>query len=293
MSSGPTSETDWPVGTLAILGLGVMGGSIARGAAGRAARTVVGWSPDPAERADALAVGAVDDNPADWRDAVARADLVVLATPMRAAVSMLPELARVAGSDSTFTDVASLKEPMARAASLAGLSHRWVGSHPMAGSEKSGFAASRHDLVDGARVWTVLGDADAHRVKLVERFWETLGGVPVRIGAGEHDRLMAGASHLPQLTATALARVLADREVAFGDLGPGGRDMTRLAQSDPTMWGDLLHEPPDSLSEGLRALAEELQRLAGFVENRDVASIQATMVRGGAWRGGAVSGGGT
>jgi prephenate dehydrogenase len=254
---------------------------------------VVGWSPDPTERADALAVGALSDSPDDWRDAVARADLVVLATPLRAAVSMLPELALVAGPDSTFTDVVSLKEPMARAASLAGLSQRWVGSHPMAGSEKSGFAASRHDLLHEARVWTVVGDADADRVTLVERFWEALGGVPVRIGAGEHDRLMAGASHLPQLTATALVRILEDRGVAFEDLGPGGRDMTRLAQSDPVMWGDLLHEPPDSLAEGLRALAGELQRLAGLVENRDVASMQATMVRGGTWRRGAVPGGGT
>jgi prephenate dehydrogenase len=134
----------------------------------------------------------------------------------------------------------------------------------------------------------VVGEAEEHRVALVERFWAALGGVPARIGAREHDRLMAGASHLPQLTANALARVLEDRGVAVGDLGPGGLDMTRLAASDPGMWGDLLHDPPDSLGEGLTSLAMELQRLAGLLEERDLASLQATMARGAAWRSRAV-----
>ena len=181
------------------------------------------------------------------------------------------------------SDVASLKEPVERAARAAGLEDRWVGSHPMAGSEGSGFDAGRADLYDGARVWLVADDAAGAARDRVAALWEAVGGRPAPTGAAEHDRLMALASHLPQLTANGLARVLDDAGVTRDALGPGGRDMTRLAASAPGMWTDLLAEAPAELPEALEALASELRAMADEVRAGRMDSVAERMERTGRW----------
>lgn len=286
MSSVP-EPTEAPFRHAAIVGLGVMGGSLARALAALADAPVrSGWSPDPAERDAALAAGALDHAPDTPSDAVRDADLVVLAAPLQASCALLAPLAEVAPPGAVFTDVCSLKHPAEQAARAAGLAARWAGSHPMAGSEGAGFAAGRADLYRGALVWMVAAPEAAPAAAAVGGLWERLGARVQRTGAAAHDAQMARVSHLPQLTATALATVLADLGVEGGALGPGGRDMTRLAASNPQMWRDLLAHAPSELAPAVRALADTLTALAGQVEAGAVDAIEESMRRTRRWRSG-------
>lgn len=270
------SET--PFAAVAVLGLGAMGGSLVRGLSALApAPEVVGWSPAETERAAAMEAGAVRAAPSDWREAVAEAELVVLAAPLDASCSLVAKLVDAISRDATLTDVASLKAPVARAVSASGLEARWVGSHPMTGSEESGFGASRADLYEGARVWTVAHPAAAERVSDVHAFWGALGARPQAIDAEEHDRLMALVSHLPQLASNVLAEVLADGAVLPGQLGPGGADMTRLAASNPSMWRDILGHASPELIDGLRALSAASARVADLLEQGDLDGVEELM----------------
>lgn len=270
---------------VAILGLGLMGGSLAR--AVRALHPpsgVVGWSPDADEARRAEKEGAISRAAADAEDAAAGADLVVVATPLEAALRLLTTLPGVLAPGALVTDVVSLKVPVRDAIRSAGLGPRWVGSHPMCGGERSGFAASRVDLYRDARVWIVAEGASGDDVRRLEAFWHALGALPRWIDAEEHDTLMGLASHLPQLAANALARVLEEAGVHAADLGPGGRDATRLAGSSPEVWGGLLAHAPVSLGRGLRSLAQHVDALADLVERRDLEALASWMAATRTWR---------
>lgn len=304
-----------PLGRVAILGLGLMGGSLARGVSSLGlAERITGWSPRSTERDAALTTGAVGFAAADWRNAVSDADLVVLAIPLAATVDLLPELAGATPASTTLTDVASLKAPLVRAAVAADVTSRWVGTHPMAGGETSGFWASRADLYEGARVWTVRAEgraADGHpgqgeghaeggagaagaeeasggvsdiHQRRVDRLWRGLGAEPTPIDAEEHDRLMGLVSHLPQLVSNVLASVLLEEGVDPRHLGPGGRDMTRLAAGNPLMWVDLLEHASEELVEALRGLGREATRAADLLEQQDLAGLELLMKRTRDWK---------
>lgn len=283
MCSSPI-RSESAFGHVAIVGLGVMGGSLARALASAPnAPTIVGWSPDADEREAAHREGVISTAAPSVEAAMVDADLVVLATPLAATLALLATVVATASEEATVTDVASLKAPVESEVTRLGLGARWVGSHPMAGSERAGWAASRDDLYAGARIWTVAGaEADGAR-RRVHAMWRALGAEPLAIDADEHDRIMALASHLPQLASNALAEVLAGAGVKPSSLGPGGRDMTRLAGSNPDMWTDLLHFAPDELPEGLRTLAAQAERLAEALERGDVAAVAETMHRTRHW----------
>jgi prephenate dehydrogenase len=242
---------------LSLLGFGLIGGSIARALrATGAARTVSGpvgdfeitaWSPSGGGPREALAGGIVDRASASMEDAVADADVVVLAAPPLACLEMLDALAGPLRAHlpptATVSDVASTKAAIVRRADALGL--RFVGGHPMAGREVSGFGAALADLFN-ARPWVIVqgrasGPAD---VALVERLAVACGARPVRMTADDHDRAVAGISHLPFVTALALVEAVVGRSggTARADW-PGSRelaatawrDMTRLARGDPAM----------------------------------------------------------
>lgn len=263
-----------------------MGGSLVRAlSALDDAPEVVGWSPAPEERAAALEAGAVSAAPEDWREAASCADLVVVAAPLGASCDLVAKLAAETSSGTLLSDVASLKAPVARAAETAGVEDRWVGSHPMAGSEASGFGASRADLYSGARVWTVAHPAAAFRLPRMHSLWSALGARPEAIDAAEHDHLMALVSHLPQLASNVLADVLADRHVSPDRLGPGGADMTRLAASSPGLWRDILEHASPDLVRGLRELARTSTRVADLLEHRQLDGIEELMNATRRWSG--------
>lgn len=274
---------------VAILGLGLMGGSLARALARLPVPPhVTGWSPDAGEADAAEAAGVVaetaDPGPRGASDAATEADLVVLATPLGAACALVARLAASLRPEAMLTDVASLKQPILDAVRRAGLLDRWVGAHPMCGAESSGFAASRAELYEDAPVWIVAEGAPESTVAAVEAFWEAVGGHAQRTEAQAHDRLMVGVSHLPQLTANVLARVLADAGVTPDLLGPGGRDMTRLAGSSPSLWRDLVEHAPQSLPAMLREVADGARGLAERIERGDLDAVEAGMAATRRWR---------
>lgn len=268
-----------------VLGLGVMGGSLAKALSNldRPPRRT-GWSPEAREGAQALRDGAVDRVAATPEEGVADADLVVLSTPLAACAELVPRVVGAMPPGALLTDVAGLKMPLHVAVARAGALERWVGSHPMCGSADSGYGASRSDLYRGASVWMVVPTEARAAAPSVAAFWEAVGAHPEIIDVARHDALMALTSHLPQLTANALASVMEEAGVASAALGPGGRDMTRLSASSPGMWRDLLACADPALAEALRLLATRSRELADLVEARDADALAAWMEKNRTWR---------
>jgi len=267
---------------VALLGLGVMGGSLARALSRRDVDDPVGWALDAADRAAAADHGISIAESAD--KALQGADMVVLATPLSTIPALAEQVARSAPSSARVTDVASLQRPVLAHARSAGLAERWVTSHPLAGSEQSGFGAARDDLYSGAPVYLSADAASAEARAVVESLWRNLGAAPSWMEAGQHDRRMARVSHLPQVVATALADALAETGVGADALGPGGRDTTRLAGSSPSMWGDLLAHADPALVAALRAVARRLEEDADALADGDVTLPVQRLLRAGAWR---------
>jgi prephenate dehydrogenase len=231
---------------LAILGLGLIGGSVARAvrASDPAGPEIVGWSPTGGGPREAAAAGIIDRPAADVRSAVDGADLVLLAGPPLACLALVDELGgplRAALGDALVTDVASTKSAIMARAAARGL--RFVGGHPMAGRESSGFGAAEADLfVD--RPWVVVsGGAAPDDVELVESLARSCRARPVRMTAEAHDEAVAAISHLPLLAAAALVEAVvgtpeaprADWPTAASLAATGWRDATRLARGDVGM----------------------------------------------------------
>jgi prephenate dehydrogenase len=276
--------TGTPIG---LVGLGLIGGSLARDLAARG-HTVVGADADPATRDAALAAGAIQDafEPGgDAAAALARTGIVVLATPVRAAPGMLRWLARVAPPHAVLTDVGSTKRSILEAAAAAGVGHRFVGGHPMAGDHRSGWDAARSGLFRGATVWLCTTGPEAESaVRTVEALWSGVEAVPRRIDADEHDRRLAWTSHLPQLVASAVGLALRAYGVGAAELGPGGRDVTRLAASDPAVWTDVLLDNADAMGPAMAALGRELDRLRRLAEAGDEPGLRAALEEARSWK---------
>lgn len=277
---------------VAILGLGLMGGSLAL-ALRRLPRPprIAAASADAAGLDRALAEGVVDDAAPDAARAVEDADLVVCATPVSATLELLASIRERVRDDAVVTDLGSVKRTVVSRARSLGFAGRFVGGHPMAGGHRSGFAAARADLYDGARVWLTPAEpehaqdpAAARVLERVAALWRSMGAKPAVIGAEEHDQLMAWASHLPQLAASALAGALARGHIAPADLGPGGADATRIAASSPALWADILHHNADLLRRPLDALRTVLAELAAALERDDREALEALLSLASAWR---------
>ena len=234
-----------------IVGLGLIGGSLAR------ALHVLDHGPrivafnrnrDDADRA--LADGVIDAVAGTVEEAVEGQDLVVYATPLDVAREMMRAHSEGWG-DATVTDVAGLKEPLLRETGELGFAAQFVGSHPMAGGTASGYEASSADLFSGETVFVCGGEAESERIEAVQSMWNAMGARVRPIDADDHDRLMVWASHLPQLISNVVAGAMAEAGLSVKDLGPGGRDLTRLAESSPEVWTSLLEGASE---ENLRAI---------------------------------------
>lgn len=269
---------------VAIIGLGLIGGSLAR-ALGRLARPpeIVGWSRNVDELERARDDGVIRTAVTEPRAALHNADLVVYGTPVGATLEFMREHRGAWSEGAVIMDVGSVKrEIMERARALA-LNDRFIGAHPMAGAERSGYAASRANLFDGARVWICVGDSASTESRALA-FWYAVGGEPARIDPADHDQLMARVSHLPQMLASALALALEAGNVMPDDLGPGARDMTRLAGSAPGLWTDLLLRNTEALAGPLTDIRSALDALAGALEAGDTNELNELLAGARRWR---------
>lgn len=256
---------------VAIAGLGLMGGSLARALKDLPEPPHIRALSENAEDVQAgLEEGAVDEGTQDPESLLRDRDLVVYGTPLRATLDLLGRHRPVLEPEAVVTDLASLKVPILARAEDLGLQDRYVGSHPMVGGTGSGFGASCTDLFRGARVWVVPGsEGDSGITGRLMGFWKSLGARPQVVGAHEHDSSMVWVSHLPQLTGNALAMALEGAGVARSQLGSGGLDMTRLAGSPAEMWMELLQGAPADLSRALEALENAVEELRGMVDRED------------------------
>jgi prephenate dehydrogenase len=246
---------------LGIVGVGLIGGSV-----GLAARSE-GWEvvgvDEPAILEKAAELGAIDR--ASTLKEVRGADLMVLATPIS---RVAPLVADLAPTDAFVTDVASTKTKIVREAEARGL--RFVGGHPMAGSQLSGVSNARKDLFRGARYFlTPTGKTDPEAYREVAQFVRSLGAVPTAVDPEKHDLLMAALSHLPHLMAVALLKVASDiSPEALSFAGPSFRDLTRVGASNPALWSDILAENAPALGEALGAFAGAMAQIGSEISNR-------------------------
>ena len=247
---------------LGIIGVGLIGGSVGL-AAKRAGWEVIG-ADRPEVLEEAARLGAID-RPSTLKEA-RDADLVVLAAPISKVTRLVAQLSP---TDALVTDVASAKSAIVRAAEEAGL--RFVGGHPMAGSQLSGVANARADLLAGARYFltpTQNTDPDAYRE--VVAFVRELGAVPTAVDPEKHDLLMAALSHLPHLMAAALLKVASDiSPEALSFAGPSFRDLTRVGASNPELWSDILAENAPALGEALAHFAGAMAQLGSEIQDRE------------------------
>jgi prephenate dehydrogenase len=213
---------------------------------------------------EAVASGAVD-RPSGLKE-VRGADLVVLAAPISKVTDLV---VRLSPTDALITDVASTKTTIVREAERREL--RFVGGHPMAGSQLSGVENARADLFKGARYFLTPTDKtepDAYRE--VSGFVRSLGAVPTAVDPEKHDLLMAALSHLPHLMAAALLKVASDiSPEALSFAGPSFRDLTRVGASNPSLWSDILAENAPALGEALGAFAGAMAQLGSEIKDRE------------------------
>jgi prephenate dehydrogenase len=263
--------------SLAVIGLGAIGGSLAWQARLAGIGRVVGYSPSRGEGVAALrasAVSEVADSPAR---AVRGAELVVLAVPPGPTLDLIGRVGPSLESGAILTDVCSVKAPVMARAAECGLRDRFAGGHPLAGTHDSGFSAARPDRLRGCVVY-VCESASAEGARTargVMRFWEeVLEAQPILIAAEAHDRQLAWTSHLPQAVAYALAKSLADRQLGGVSYGAGARDTTRLAASSADMWLDILLQNRDPLVEALSSVETRVGDLRRLIETGDRQGLQ-------------------
>jgi prephenate dehydrogenase len=269
---------------LSIVGLGLLGGSVAKATrAASLAREIIGVGRNPLSLEPALREGAVDRVTTDLAQGVAGADMIVLATPVATLESQLPAVWPVAESTALLTDVGSTKAAIVRAAEALGLSRplSFVGSHPMAGSNLSGFAVSRADLFHGATVILTPTDrTPLEAAKRVTEFWEAIGGCVTVMDPETHDRAVAAISHLPHLVVDALVAAVLDMDPRFLDVAARGfKDSTRIAASDPVVWREIFQQNREALGEALGAFRSALDRLEHLLEAGDDLAIEAALER--------------
>jgi prephenate dehydrogenase len=241
--------------TIAVVGTGLLGSSVALAAKRAGVADVRGFDADAATLAESKGAGAIDHAAKSLEEAVAGAGLVVVAVPVGSLVEATLEVLAASAPDVTVTDVGSTKRALASIED-----RRFVPGHPIAGGHTGGPTRASADLFDAA-TWllTPLPTTETARLELVEQFVTALGARAVRVDADDHDRLLALTSHLPHALANLLMRrVAAGGEEALGFAGASLREMTRVAGANPAMWADIFVANGDLIGEALAAHRDEL-----------------------------------
>ncbi len=252
---------------IAILGYGLMGASLAlalkkRGFTGR----IYGYARREETRSQALAHGAADEAFADPADAVRNADIVVICVPIWTIAKLAEQIVPALKPGAVVTDVGSTKSELLKLLCPLFKSSpaHFIGSHPIAGSEKTGIEAGNPDLYDGrlcivCPVESTPAEADA----LVTDLWKSAGSEVVELSPDEHDAMLASTSHLPHMIAAALSRAVAHGNPAekADFCGTGFKDTTRVASGSADMWVDIIDTNRDALAAEIGRFDEELQGL--------------------------------
>jgi prephenate dehydrogenase len=261
---------------IAVLGVGLIGGSVALAARERLDAEVVGWDPSAVARARGRERGARPRAADSVADAVVGADAVFCAAPVARLEGLVAEALEAASAECVVTDVGSTK----RAVTAAFADPRFVGGHPLAGAETAGVAHARADLFDAA-TWYLTPRPTTSGV-LYERLYRLLRGIgayPAAIDADTHDRVLAAVSHLPHVLANVLVAQAAATLRAGGErlpaTGPSFRDATRVAGAPSAIWTDIYLANRDALARELDGALVRLQAVRAALEEGDREAITA------------------
>ncbi|HSK17659.1 MAG TPA: prephenate dehydrogenase [Longimicrobiales bacterium] len=261
--------------SVGIVGLGLIGGSLARDLAACGIR-VHGFDEDQASLRAALDARVVTTPlDADLENAEGL-DAVILAVPVTAALGILERSAERLRRVPLITDVCSTKQTLQAAAARLGLAESFIGAHPLAGDHRCGWDSAREGLFHSATVYLCPGDATPPpALERLSALWRLIGAEPEIIDSTAHDRRLAFTSHLPQTVSTALVRVLANVGIPLGQLGPGGRDMTRLARSSPDVWTPIALDNADRLCEAILEIEVQLATVRNALAADDQRGVHA------------------
>jgi prephenate dehydrogenase len=267
---------------IALIGVGLLGGSLGLAIKQRKlASRVIGFVRRSASVKECEALGVVDEAVLDIEAAVREADLVILCTPLGQMRETAQRIQHVLRKGAIVTDVGSVKAPIVQQLEpiIAAGGGEFIGSHPMAGAEKTGPSAARADLFNAA-VCAVTPTSESHpeTVRKVEEFWRMVGANPLRIGPDLHDELVSRSSHLPHVVAAELSNyVLSPVHPKEQSLlcATGFRDTTRIASSSPEMWRDISISNRRNLARVLGVFIEDLQEFQLALENDDYKAIEA------------------
>jgi prephenate dehydrogenase len=272
-----------PFRSAAVIGLGLIGGSVARDLAAFGIR-VIAYDADSSQLSAAMRDGVVLQRLSSSLEGVDGVDLVVIAVPVDEALAVLRRAAPFLGNAKLITDVGSTKARIVALATELGLGERFVGAHPMAGDHRSGWMASRAGLfVDAPLYLCPAVDSTQHAKTLAQSLWRTLGARSIEMDATAHDERLAWTSHLPHMVAVALGLTLGEGNVTRDDLGPGGRDMTRIAGSSPEMWTAIAVDNADPIEAALAVAEREIGALRREIARRDASALHARFAAARSW----------
>jgi prephenate dehydrogenase len=269
---------------LAIVGVGLLGGSVAKAArAGGLARRIVGVGRDPERLRPAVDDGTLDTAVTDLDAGVREADVILLAAPVLAIEGLLERVWGAAADGALITDVGSTKRNIVRTAERLAVTRplAFVGSHPLAGSEQAGYRVARADLFRGATVVvTPTEKTELAALKTTTGLWEALGARVTSLDPETHDRTVAAISHLPHLIACALVDGAGRVEPGALELAARGfRDTTRIAGGDPDMWTEIFLANRDALTAGIEAFRQALGDLQRVIETGRADALRAELAR--------------
>ena len=263
-----------PFEAIAIVGLGLIGGSVARDVRRLGlARQILGYDNNE-EYHKEIKSGKLADYLSETPDKkLAQAELVLLAVPVKSFKEVLPVILPNISSTAILTDTGSVKSPLLKMmCSPEYKKIRFVGGHPIAGSEHFGPAAAQQNLFSGKRCILTPGEkTDKDWIRVVRRFWESLGAKVSEMDAESHDQMFASVSHLPHLLAYACIQAISntDTQEALGHSGAGLKDFSRIASSSPQMWADIFLENQENLLPRIAAFNEVLKALEETIKKSD------------------------
>jgi len=267
---------------ITVIGLGLLGGSLAQACRKRGlADKVVGFGRNQAKLEKAQALQIIDSYETDLKAAVAKADLVVLCSPVSAMTPLVREMVTFLQPGSLVTDVGSVKKPLVgEIQALMPDSVYFVGSHPIAGGEQSGFQAASAELLEGAKcIVTPDKETSAEVLQKLSAFWEAIGMQVVRLSSEEHDWIYGAVSHLPHIVAYALMNTIGETQTKSYDnitsfSGSGLRDCTRIAASNPVMWRDICVSNKDALLQLIDQFENTLGKMRTWIETENASELE-------------------
>src|SRR3954469_19975755 len=259
---------------IAVLGVGLIGGSIGLGAKRRPGAEVAGYDVEPANAKRGIELGALDDAAPTIGEAAEAADIVFCAGPVGTLPRLVADALDESGPETVVTDVGSTKREL-----IAGLPdddrrERFIGGHPVAGAESAGVENARDDLFEGARWYLTPTERSSGMLyDRMQRAIADLGARPQAIDADTHDRLMATVSHLPHVIANVLVQQAAaaatEESERLPEVGPSFRDTTRVAGANPSIWGDIFATNSEAVAREIDAAAERLREAAEVIRSGD------------------------